>query len=207
MQVDRRTTIKWVVAAGAALQLPTVTIEALAAAAAPASGYGKDPNLLKLYEPGMLWPLTFTREQRQLAASLCDLIIPADDVSPAASSVGVVDFVDEWVSAPYPECQRDRATILAGFTWLDREAQKRFKNDFLELTSEQHAEICDDISGAQPKPTFENPTAFFRRYRELTAAGFYTTPTGWKDLEYIGNEPLTKFDGPPAEVLKRLGLA
>jgi hypothetical protein len=28
-----------------------------------------------------------------------------------------------------------------------------------------------------------------------------------KDLQYIGNIPLQKFDGPPPEVLKHLGLA
>ncbi|MSU04882.1 MAG: gluconate 2-dehydrogenase subunit 3 family protein, partial [Pedosphaera sp.] len=28
-----------------------------------------------------------------------------------------------------------------------------------------------------------------------------------KDLGYIGNVPLAKFDGPPPEVLKHMGLA
>jgi len=28
-----------------------------------------------------------------------------------------------------------------------------------------------------------------------------------KDIGYVGNVPLTTFDGPPREVLKRLGLA
>jgi hypothetical protein len=28
-----------------------------------------------------------------------------------------------------------------------------------------------------------------------------------KDIGYVGNTPLATFDGPPAEVLKKLGLA
>jgi len=36
--------------------------------------------------------------------------------------------------------------------------------------------------------------------------GFYTTPAGMKDIQYLGNVPLTKFDGPPAEVLNYLKL-
>ena len=61
---------------------------------------------MKVYAAGELWPLTLTKEQRATATALCDLIIPADDTSPAASSVGVVDFIDEWISAPYPEHAR-----------------------------------------------------------------------------------------------------
>ena len=48
-------------------------------------GYGTDPDLIRLYQPGELWPLTLSVEQRKTAAALCDCIIPADDVSPSAS--------------------------------------------------------------------------------------------------------------------------
>jgi hypothetical protein len=48
--------------------------------------------------------------------------------------------------------------------------------------------------------------ACIARYRDLTAGGFYTTPAGRKDLEYIGNVPLTRFDGPPPALLGALGL-
>jgi len=54
----------------------------------------KDPDLLKKYAAGDLWPLTLTKEQRVTATALCDLIIPEDEQSPAASKVGVVDFID-----------------------------------------------------------------------------------------------------------------
>ena len=43
--------------------------------------------------------------------------------------------------------------------------------------------------------------------RDLTASAFYTSAAGMKDLQYIGNVPLAKWDGPPAEVLRKLGLA
>ena len=39
-----------------------------------------------------------------------------------------------------------------------------------------------------------------------TAGGFYSTPAGRKDLNYIGNVPLARFDGPPPALLKALGL-
>lgn len=195
-ELDRRTAIKWVLAASAALRLPSASFDALAAAPA-AQGYGKDPNLMKVYAAGDLWPLTLSKEQRVTATALCDLIIPADDTSPAASSVGVVDFLDEWISAPYPEHVEDRKTIVDALSKVEAEAQRRFKTPFAKLSTQQMSTIADAI--------VEQP--FFKRYRELTAGGFYTTPVGTRDLKYVGNVAMATFDGPTPDVLKRLGLA
>ena len=193
--MDRRTAIKWVLTASAALRLPGVSFDAVAATPA-AQGYGKDPDLMKKYASGDLWPLTLTKEQRATATALCDLIIPADGVSPAASSVGVVDFLDEWISAPYPEHAIDRKTVLDGLARMDKEAQGRFMTRFANLSATQMSAIADDVA-REP---------FFVRYRALTAGGFYTTPVGMKDLKFVGNVAMTTFDGPPKEVLAKLGL-
>ena len=195
-EIDRRTAIKWLLGASAALRLPSASFDALAAAPA-AQGYGKDPNLLKVYAAGELWPLTLTKEQRATATALCDLIIPADDTSPAASSVGVVDFIDEWISAPYPEHAVDRKTVLDGLSQIEGEAQRRFKTAFAKLSTTQLSTIADAM--------VKDP--FFERYRALTAGGFYTTPVGVKDLKYVGNVAMATFEGPTQDVLKRLGLA
>jgi hypothetical protein len=210
--VDRRTTIKWVLAASASWPLlrargaetgETAPAEPLLAL----KGYGSDPDLLKTYHPGDVWPLTLTPSQRQLAGVLSDLIIPADELSGSASSVGVVDFLDEWVSAPYPDCRRDRPIVLAGFLWLDAEATRRFGKAFVALDAGQQTGICDDIcDAARAAPAHREAAHFFARYRDLTAAGFYSTPVGRKDLGYIGNVPLTSFDGPPPELLRKLKL-
>jgi hypothetical protein len=214
--MDRRTTIKWMLAAAASV--PSLREfafggNALAAAGATtrvpaAHGYGTDPKLLDAYKPGELWPLTFTPKQRRTATVLSDLIIPADDTSPSASAVGVVDFLDEWISAPYERPLQDRKMILDGFKWLDRESAKRFSWPFAQLGEARQKAICDDICYvANAKPRFLEAAKFFARYRDLTAGGFYTTPAGRKDLQYVGNMPLTSFDGPPLEALKKAGLA
>ena len=195
-ELDRRTAIKWVLAASAALRLPSASFDALAAAPA-AQGYGKDPNLMKVYKAGDLWPLTLSKEQRVTATALCDLIIPADDTSPAASKVGVVDFLDEWISAPYPEHVEDRKTIVDALGKVEGEAQRRFKTPFAKLSAQQMSTIADAIV----------EEAYFKRYRELTAGGFYTTPVGVRDLKYVGNVAMATFEGPTQDVLKRLGLA
>jgi hypothetical protein len=202
--MDRRTSIKWVLAAGSSLALlrahggePMLALK----------GYGTDPDLLKTYHPGDLWPLTLSTPQRQLASVLSDLIIPADEHSPSATSVGIVDFIDEWVSAPYPDCQRDRPIVLAGLSWLDAEAARRHGKGFAELAVGQQAGICDEICDAtRATPERREAARFFARYRDLTAGGFYSSPVGRKDLGYIGNVPLARFDGAPPELLKKLNL-
>jgi hypothetical protein len=205
MRVDRRTALKWVLAASAALQLPSLALAEDTATSV--TGYGKDPNLLKIHQIGELWPLTLNEHQRATATVLSDLIIPEDDGSPAASKAGVVDFIDEWISAPYPSSQTDKPVVVHGLAWLDQESQRRFKNNFAALMEKERVAICDDLSAAQPAAQFEQAAKFFSRYRSLTAGGYYTTPVGMKDLRYVGNVAMTTFDGPPVEVLKKLGLA
>lgn len=213
LRIDRRTTIKWVLVTAASLRLRTAAaLPQLADPEAhhngPAQGYGTDPRLQTPYSPGMLWPLTLNEVQRRCATALCDVIIPADQYSPSASSVGVVDFIDEWISAPYPEQLADRAIVIPGLAWLDAEALRRHGHEFALLDAGAKDAICRDIC-YQPEASaqLQQAAIFFARFRDLTAGGFYTSPAGTRDLGYVGNMPLAKFDGPPLEVLKQAGLA
>lgn len=211
--MDRRMAALWIVAAPASLSI----VNKLVWAEAPPShrdltstsaGYGTDPALIRRYYPGELWPLSFTSQQRLVASTLCDLIIPADSGSPSASQVGVVEFLDEWISAPYEVQRRDRRLVLNGFEWLNIDASDRFGKPFVEIGEAQQRQICDDICYlAKAKPQFKFAAQFFARYRDLTAGGFYTTPLGRSDVKYVGNVPLSSFEGPPGEVLEKLGLA
>ena len=184
--MDRRTTIKWVMAASAVWPLTERRVaHADPVPSTPPSsmgsqGYGTDPNLQTIYRPGMLWPLTLTEQQRRLAVALSDIIIPADDHSPSASAVGVVDFIDEWVSAPYPNCQQDRPVVLDGFAWLESESGRRFGKPFADA-SRRAAGSVDDICMRLALRVPAEAARFFALYRNLTAGGFYSTPAGRKD--------------------------
>jgi hypothetical protein len=205
--MDRRTTIKWMLTAATTLPLGGLGVAFGAEAASVARPYGADPKLLETHHPGELWPLTLTAKQREIARILSDTIIPPDETSPGASAVGVVDFIDEWISAPYPVQKADRSTVLKGLAWIDAEAGRRFDKPFRTLEPHQVEGICDDICWAPgAKAEFAEAAAFFARYRDLTAGGFYSTPVGRQDLQYVGNVPLQRFDGPPPEVLKKAGL-
>ena len=207
--LDRRTALKWMFTAAAAVALLRRGAFAIEGSTALAGhGYGTDPDLLKIYKPGDLWPLTLTPSQRKTTAVLCDLILPGDHQSPAASALNVQDFIDEWISAPYPGHDEDRKTILEGLAWLDMEADRRFGRKFTDLVYGQRAAICDDICHEPAaKADFKAAARFFGKFRDLASGGFYSTNEGMKDIGYVGNVQLAKFEGPPPEVLKILGLA
>jgi hypothetical protein len=172
-----------------------------------AHGYGTDPDLTRSYKPGDLWPLTMTAAHRRTASALCAVIVPADASSPSAADLNVPDFIDEWISAPYSGHDKDRDVVLDGLAWMDAEASRRFGLDFAGCVHSQMAAICDDICTDKPAdPAWDGAAKFFARFRDLTTGGFYSTPEGMKDIGYIGNVPLAKFDGPPPELLRRLGI-
>ncbi len=200
--VSRRDAVKWML--GAAATISALDFEAFGVPGLP-TGIGTDPNLHKKIIP---WERVLSPEEMKTVTALCDVIIPADDKSPSASAVGVPDFINEWVSAPYPQQVGDREIVRAGIVWIEKESASRFSKGFSELADGEKQQICDDICHTpNARPEHKKGAEFFSRMRNLVAGGFYTTPEGWKDLGYIGNTPMAEFKGPPPEVLRHLGLA
>lgn len=168
-------------------------------------GTPSDPDLLR---PKKDWPRKLLAGEMVTVSALCDMIIPADAKSPSASTVGVPAYINEHVSAPYDGNARDLVRVRGGLSWLNLEGEKRFGKRFAKLTHDQKTQICDDICYLpKAKPEFQQGARFFALMRNLTATGFYTTDEGMKDIGYMGNVALPKWDGPPPEVLKHLGLA
>ncbi|WP_395743803.1 gluconate 2-dehydrogenase subunit 3 family protein [Prosthecobacter sp.] len=206
-RMDRRKALQWMLTATATMAIRDPQLFAADAAPVKAQGYGPDPVMVKVYKPGDVWPLTLTEPQRRTTRALCDVILPADDTSPSASALGVPDFIDEWISSPYPAQAGDRRVILEGLKWIDAEANTRFSKAFADLPLDQQTALCTDLAAPKPQPALKQPAAFFKRFRDLTAGGYYTTPEGMKAIGYVGNMPSGSFEGPPLEALQHVGLA
>jgi hypothetical protein len=217
--ISRREAVRWVMGAVAASALPTASAQEVGRTVTPqekaaqqpkpttSKGYGTDPDVMAEHKPGAFWPLTFTADQKKTAAALADTIIPRDRLGPAASEVGVIEMLDEWVSAPYPEQELDRPVVLEGLAWIDAESGRRFGKSFAQLSAEQRRAICDDTCFVPAaKPQFKKPAQFFSRFRSICASAYYATPAGWEAIGYVGNVALASFEGPPEEVLKILGV-
>jgi hypothetical protein len=208
-RIDRRTTLTWLGAAGV-VAVAGGTIALHGQRRAGAAGYGTDPNLLN---PTVPWPRTLTKAQLQTAALLCDFILPATVDAPSASALGVPDFIDEWVSAPYPDQQADRPVILDGLQWVEDEARRRHGAG-LSATAPAKREALFKILTVKPTdPALADPHAFFRRFRAITIGAYFTTDVGAKEIGYIGNVAMASYPGPSDEVkavldreLNKLGL-
>ncbi|MEX2580279.1 MAG: gluconate 2-dehydrogenase subunit 3 family protein [Verrucomicrobiales bacterium] len=207
-RIDRRVALEWMLSATASIPLLSRPALGQDEVAAPpgGKGYGPDPDVIKAYQPGDLWPLTFSDRQRRLVVVLCDIVIPADDQSPSASSQGVHDFLDEWISSPYPAQASDRKLVLEGLAWLDEEAERRGATDFVSLDPAEQTAVCRELARDALANARQFPGSFFKRLRDLVSGGYYTTPVGMQDLGYRGNVAVAEWNGPPREVLERLGL-
>jgi hypothetical protein len=211
-RIDRRTTLAWLGAAGTAATAGAFGKQARAARATKpaAKGYGTDPLLTK--PAPAPWPRIMTKAQLQTAALICDFILPASATAPSASSLGLPDFLDEWVSAPYPDQVADRPVILDGLKWVEDEAGKRHGADLLHAAAADRAALLQSLTAFPTDPALRAPHAFFRRFRVLTIGAYYTTPPGFKDIGYIGNVARVRDPGPSPQVkahldreLKKLG--
>jgi hypothetical protein len=210
-EISRRVTLAWVAAAASlpyAAHAQGVAPSWSDAALAPlnAPGYGSDPDLT---HPSVPWPLSLNRHQRETLRTTAGLMLPADARSPSGAELGLDAFIDEWVSAPYPDQQRDRELILKGLDWLDAECRQRFNTDFLAAIDAQRRAVFDLVAWRQKiAPGYEKQALFFARLRGLMLAGFYSLPEGMKDIGYMGNQPvLGPFPGPTPEALAHFNAA
>jgi hypothetical protein len=215
MTVSRRVTLMWIAAASGAALVTAGCDEKDAAASGlwkdialepiTAHAYGQDPSLT---EPVVPWPLTLNPQQRNALHIAADLMLPADTHSPSAGTLHIDAFIDEWVSAPYPQQQKDRLLIVSGLAWLDAESKNRFAVPFAQSSDAQRRQVFDAIAFKKKiAPGYERAAQFFARLRSLMLGGFYSLPEGIADIGYMGNAPIAgPWPGPTPEALAHLNV-
>ena len=148
----------------------------------------------------------FTAHEWALATVLADLILPADERSGAASSAGTIEFMD-FMLMDEATSEATRVQVRGGLAWMDLESKRRYQRPFLQLAAAEQTAILDDIAWpARAKPEFTHGVAFFSRFRDMVASGFFSSQVGVKDLRYMGNVP-TNWNGCPPEALQKLGVS
>jgi gluconate 2-dehydrogenase gamma chain len=145
----------------------------------------------------------FTEREYATVMVLADMIIPRDARSGSATESGAHEFIDYIVSV-----QGERQTPMrGGLVWLDSECRSRFDKAFLECAEAERRLVLDDIAyPARARPELSHGVRFFTTLRDLVATGFWSSRMGVDDLGYVGNQPAL-WEGPPREVLDKLGLS
>ena len=124
-------------------------------------------------------PQFFSAAEFAVVTRLTELIIPSDE-TPGAREAGVCEFVDFMISHD-PEQQ---APMRAGLAWLEARSQREYSRAFLTLTAANQASILEPLAyKAKYRDGEERGQEFFRRIRDLTVMGFYSSEVGYQELD------------------------
>ncbi len=163
----------------------------------PEGLYGLSEEDLKLLEQKF-----FTADERETVRVLANLVIPADERSGDAEEAGCVEFI-EFMMLDQPVHQ---VPMRGGLNWLNKECLHRYGKVFTDCSRQEQTALLDLIAFPEvAPPELSQGVAFFNRFRNFVATGFWTSQMGIDDLQYMGNKP-TVWNGPPEEWLERLGV-
>lgn len=150
-------------------------------------------------------PKFFTQREWRLVRMLSDYVIPRDARSGSATDAKVPEFMD-FLLSDKDASESSKIAMRGGLAWIDNESRSRFGRVFVNASDAQRRQILDDIAWpAKAKPQFSHGVAFFTRFRDLTASGFFSSVMGWQDVQYIGNV-FHHWDGCPPAALQKLGV-
>lgn len=144
-------------------------------------------------QQGAFKPRFFTPHEYATVRVLVDMVIPADEKSGSATEARVPEFIDfMMMDGGEPR----RVAMRGGLAWLDEESRRRYGGTFIAATAVQRGKILDDIAWPKKAPaTLSHGVAFFNRFRDLTAAGFFSSEIGHRDLGFQGNVPVMEWKG------------
>lgn len=204
-KINRRDSLKYLAVAGVSAGLLTTgcdTDEEVEEAVPETEEFRGFRNLSEA-DIEMLKQPFFTDHERETVRVLANIVIPEDDRSGNAEDAGTVEFI-EFMMWDAPVLQ---LPVRGGLQWLDHQCRKRFESNFIECSEGQMIEVVEDIAYPETAPPeMSQGVAFFNRFRDLVATGFWTSKMGIEDLQYMGNK-VTIWDGAPQEWLDRLGVS
>ncbi|MGH7539040.1 MAG: gluconate 2-dehydrogenase subunit 3 family protein [Gemmatimonadales bacterium] len=148
-------------------------------------------------------PKFFSAHEWRTVRVLVDLVIPKDRRSGSATDAGVPEFID-FILVEYPDNQ---LWIRGGLAWLDTESRRRFGKRFVDSDDAQRTRVLDDLAWPdRAPPELRQGVAFFNRFRDFTASGFWSSQMGVADIQYKGNVFVADWQGCPPDQLAKLGV-
>jgi hypothetical protein len=152
-------------------------------------------------------PKFFTAHEWRTVNILVDYVIPRDERSGSATDAKVPEYMD-FVLADPDTSESTKLAMRGGLAWLDNECRSRFGHSFADCTDAQRRAVLDDIAWPRKaRPEMSHGVAFFSRFRDMTASGFFSSQMGWKDLQYMGHVFVPEWTGCPPEALQKLGVS
>lgn len=148
-------------------------------------------------------PKFFTAHEWKTVRVLADMVIPRDERSGSATDAGVPEFMDFMMM----DRSSNQLPMRGGLAWLDAECRRRSGKSFVACSHAERGAVIDDIAWPEKAaPEASQGVAFFNRFRDLTASGFFSSKMGVADLRYRGNTAVPVWEGCPDDALAKLGV-
>ena len=169
---------------------------------------------------GTYKPKIFNEHEWATVTRLSELIVPADARSGSAVDAGAPQFIDVLCS----QNAELTAIFTGGISWFDAEMRRRAGKEFVTAAPAEQTAMLDAIVAAERTvreqnaeevlfaraPQYKGFSAytvkpgtdlapgvrFFDWARRLIVDAYFTSPIGIKDVNYIGNQALSKYEVP-----------
>jgi gluconate 2-dehydrogenase gamma chain len=142
---------------------------------------------------GVYKPKGLNAHEYKTLAKLADYIVPGDDVSGGAVAAGAPEWID-LLASQNPQLL---AIYTGGIAWVDHAMERRHATDFLSAAAEHQTAMLDLIAYRKNESAELGPgIKFFEWARKMVVDAYYTSPIGIKELGYMGNTALSKFEVP-----------
>lgn len=158
----------------------------------------------------------FTKDEDfKVLSAAVERIFPEDDLGSGAIKLGVAYFIDNQLAGAYGNNAKEymqgpfdkgvptqgyqtpmirQEIFLEGVRCIQKEALKRFKNNFFEISPAQQDGILKDFEANKVAMIGVDSSYFFSLLREMTLCGVYADPIyngnegmrGWKMKEFPG---------------------
>ena len=146
-------------------------------------------------------PQYFNAQEYALVEKLTELIIPSDE-TPGAREAGVAEFVDFMVAHD----DEQQGPLRSGLAWLNAHAAGIHGQPFLGITAQQQQSLLEPLAyQSKHRAGEEAGREFFRRIRELSIMGFYSSRVGYEELDnpslrLYAQSPACPHTGDPAHL-------
>jgi gluconate 2-dehydrogenase gamma chain len=142
---------------------------------------------------GVYKPKGLNAHEYKTLAVLADYIVPAEGGSGNATDAGAPEWID-LMASENPELL---AIYTGGIAWLDHAMRLKNAPNFVDATAAQQTAMLDLIAYRKNEsPELGPGIKFFEWARKMVVDAYYTSPIGIKDLGYMGNTALAKFEVP-----------
>ena len=164
-------------------------MKTVVAGATAARGGKASPQARPVTKPADSWkPRFLDFHQNQTVVALTGLIIPATD-TPGAKAALVNRFIDLMLAEGPAEAAR---AFVQGLAWLDGYALRTHGAPFLRCTPRQQTALLSALDPATNAPSALRPgVQFFQDIKRRTVIGYYTSKTGFDELNKGGRVPAT----------------